>query len=50
MAAGTQWVGPSAVPTVREALNAFVPALREGTSFPISLEDGLRAVAIADAA
>jgi predicted dehydrogenase len=34
---------------VRETLNAFVRALREGTPFPISVEDGLRAVAIADA-
>ena len=41
---------PAPVPTVRETLNAFVRALREGTSFPISIEDGLRAVAIADAA
>ena len=40
---------PSPVPTVRETLDAFVRALREGTSFPISVEDGLRAVAIADA-
>jgi predicted dehydrogenase len=38
------------VPTVREVLHAFVRALREGTPFPISIEDGLRAVAIADAA
>jgi predicted dehydrogenase len=36
--------------TVRETLRAFVRALREGTSFPISIEDGLRAVAIVDAA
>ena len=41
---------PAPVPTVRETLDAFVRALREGTSFPISVEDGLRAVAIADAA
>ncbi len=41
---------PSPVPTVREALGAFVRALREGTPFPISIEDGLRAVAIVDAA
>jgi len=41
---------PSPVPTVRETLNAFVRALREGTAFPISIEDGLRAVAIVDAA
>jgi len=41
---------PAPVPTVRETLGAFVRALREGTSFPISIEDGLRAVAVADAA
>jgi predicted dehydrogenase len=41
---------PSPVPTVRETLGAFVRALREGTSFPISIEDGLRTVAIVDAA
>jgi predicted dehydrogenase len=41
---------PVPVPTVRETLGAFVRALRDGTSFPISIEDGLRAVAIADAA
>jgi hypothetical protein len=40
---------PSPVPTLRETLRAFVRALREGTSFPISIEDGA-AVAIADAA
>ena len=41
---------PLPVPTVRETLGAFVRALREGTSFPISIDDGLRAVAIVDAA
>jgi predicted dehydrogenase len=41
---------PAPVPTVRETLRAFVRALREGTDFPISIEDGLRAVAIVDAA
>ena len=41
---------PLPVPTVRETLRAFVQALREGTPFPISIEDGLRAVAIVDAA
>jgi predicted dehydrogenase len=41
---------PSPVPTVRETLVAFVRALREGTPFPISIEDGVRAVAIVDAA
>jgi predicted dehydrogenase len=38
------------VPTVLETLGAFVRALRAGTAFAISIEDGLRAVAIADAA
>jgi predicted dehydrogenase len=41
---------PSPVPTVRETLGTFVRALREGAAFPISIEDGLRAVAIVDAA
>jgi predicted dehydrogenase len=41
---------PLPVPTVRETLSAFVRALREGTPFPISIDDGLRAVAIVDAA
>jgi len=41
---------PSPVPTVRGTLGAFVRALRDGTAFPISIEDGLRAVAIVDAA
>jgi len=41
---------PAPVPTVRETLGAFVRALREGTPFPISIEDGLRAVAVVDAA
>jgi len=41
-------VGPS-VPTVREAVRTFVTALREGTPFPISVDDGLRAVAVAEA-
>jgi predicted dehydrogenase len=41
---------PSPTPTVREALRAFVRALRDGTPFPVSVADGLRAVAIADAA
>jgi predicted dehydrogenase len=35
--------------TVPEALQAFVAALRHGTPFPITVEDGLRAVAVADA-
>lgn len=37
------------VPTVREVLRDFVAALRAGTPMPITLLDGLRAVAIADA-
>ena len=41
---------PPPAPTVRETLRAFVRALREGSSFPISIEDGLRAVAIVEAA
>jgi predicted dehydrogenase len=41
---------PPPVPTVRETLDAFVRALRQGTAFPISVEDGLRAVAITEAA
>ena len=41
---------PLPVFTVRETLGAFVGALREGTPFPISVDDGLRAVAVADAA
>jgi hypothetical protein len=35
---------------VRETLVSFVRALREGSPFPISIEDGVRAVAIVDAA
>jgi|SRR5690242_9943816 len=41
---------PSQVPTVREALGAFVRALREGSASPVSIEDGMRAVATVDAA
>ena len=37
------------VPTVREALRAFVDSLLYGTEFPITPEEGLRAVAIAEA-
>jgi predicted dehydrogenase len=37
------------VPTVREAVQAFVDGLQKGTAFPITPEDGLRAVAIAEA-
>jgi len=36
-------------PTVRETLRAFVTGLLDDTEFPITVEDGLRAVAIAEA-
>jgi predicted dehydrogenase len=38
-----------AVPTVRETVRAFVDGLQNVTPFPITPEDGLRAVAIAEA-
>jgi len=41
-------VGPP-VPTLVAALNDFASALQKGLPMPISMEDGLRAVAIADA-
>jgi predicted dehydrogenase len=41
-------VGPS-IPTVRETLRAFVKAVREAAPFPITVDDGLRAVAVAEA-
>lgn len=37
------------VPTVRETVRAFAAALRDGTPVPITVEDGFRAVAVADA-
>jgi len=37
------------VPTVCEALKAFVEGVQHGTPFPITVEDGLRAVAVAEA-
>ena len=40
---------PPPVPTVREAVQVFVDSLRNGTAFPITVQDGLRAVAIAEA-
>jgi len=40
---------PEPVPTVRETLRSFIQALRTRDSLPIPLEDGLKAVAIADA-
>ena len=36
-------------PTVRETLKAFVEGVQQDTPFPITVEDGLRAVAIAEA-
>jgi predicted dehydrogenase len=41
-------IGESA-PTVREVIRDFVAALRRGAPMPITLTDGLRAVAVADA-
>ena len=41
-------LGPPAL-TVREALRDFVTAVRAGEPMPVPLEEGLRAVAIADA-
>jgi predicted dehydrogenase len=38
-----------AMPTVREAVRAFVGALRSGAPFPVTVDDGLRAVAVAEA-
>jgi predicted dehydrogenase len=40
---------PGPVPTVREALRAFVRFVLEGEAPPVALEDGARAVLIADA-
>jgi len=37
------------VPTVREAIRTFVDSVQHGTPFPITVDDGLRAVAIAEA-
>jgi len=45
----TPLVVPPPVPTIRETLRAFVACLRDGSLFPITPEDGLRAVAIAEA-
>jgi predicted dehydrogenase len=41
-------VGPP-VPTVRDAVRAFTDALASGTPFPVTLDDGLRALAVIDA-
>jgi predicted dehydrogenase len=38
-----------AMPTVREALRAFVTGVQRGTAMPVTIDDGLRAVAIAEA-
>jgi predicted dehydrogenase len=40
---------PDPVPTVREVLRAFVAGVRDRTPMPITVEDGIRAVAIAEA-
>jgi predicted dehydrogenase len=40
---------PSALPTVREILHDFADALRAGRPMPIPLEEGLRAIALAQA-
>ena len=37
------------VPTVREIVQSFVDGLQKGAAFPITPDDGLRAVAIAEA-
>ena len=41
---------PPPVPTVREALRAFVAGVVTGAPMPVTVEEGLRAVAIADSA
>jgi len=40
---------PPPVPTVREALRKFVAGVRDGAPMPITIDDGVRAVAIVDA-
>jgi predicted dehydrogenase len=40
---------PERVPTVREALRAFARALRDGSPAPVTLDDGLWSVAMAEA-
>jgi len=40
---------PEPIPTVRAVLADFVAALQRGTPMPIPLEEGLRAVALAEA-
>ena len=41
---------PEAVPTVRDALRAFVAAVRDGRPMPIPVDEGVRALAVVDAA
>jgi predicted dehydrogenase len=41
---------PAAIPTVRETLRAFVDGVRTGSPMPITIDDGVRAIAIVDAA
>lgn len=41
-------VGPP-IPTVRETLRAFIDGIQTDAPFPITVEDGLRAVAVAEA-
>ena len=40
---------PSPTPTVRDALRAFAALVLDGTPPPVRLEDGVRAVQIAEA-
>jgi len=40
---------PEPVPTVREVLRAFVTGIRTGAPMPVTVDDGVRAVAIAEA-
>ncbi len=40
---------PPDIPTVRETLQAFAGALRDGGEMPVALEEGIRAVAMAEA-
>jgi len=45
----TPIVVPPPVPTIREVLRAFVAGIRTGAPMPVTVEDGLRAVAIVEA-
>ena len=40
---------PPPVPTVREVLRALVAAVRDGAPVPVTIDDGVRAVAVVDA-